>query len=190
MILIQIINKFYCFFKLLNKNNYCADYNYKTFQEIPFSLLKKKGIKYIISDIDQTIVSQSNNLLSESMQKKLEEVQELFGQNSFCLLTNEPSDKRTKYFNLFDIDVIDSKKDKKPCINAFLNASNYFGEKIKLDTICFIGDRLFTDIIGANNAGMITIRVNVLDTKSDTFITSILRRIEKIYIESCLSQTN
>ena len=179
------MNKLYCFFKLFNKNNCCANYHYKAFQDIPFSLLKEKGIKYIISDIDQTIVSQSNNLLSESMQKKVEEVQSLFGKESFCLLTNEPSEERTKYFNLFDMDVIDSKKDKKPCINAFLNASNYFGNNISVDTICFIGDRVFTDIIGANNAGMITIRVDVLDTKSDSFITSILRHIEKIYIKGC-----
>ena len=179
------MNKLYCFFKLLNKNNYSADYNYKTFQDIPFSLLKEKGIKYIISDIDQTIVSQSNNLLSESMQKKLKEIQFLFGKDSFCLLTNEPSNERTKYFNLFYIDVIDSKKDKKPCINAFLKASNYFEENIDVDSICFIGDRVFTDIMGANNAGMTTIRVDVLDTKSDSFITSILRHIEKIYIKGC-----
>jgi len=176
------MNKLYCFFKLLNKNNCNADYNYKIFQDIPFSLLKEEGIKFIISDIDQTIVSQSNNKLSQSMQNKLKEVQSIFGKDSFCLLTNEPSIERTNYFNFFDIDVIDSRKDKKPCINAFLHASNYFGEKINPNTICFIGDRVFTDIMGANNAGMKTIRVDVLDPKSDNFITYILRYIEKLYI--------
>lgn len=179
------MNKLYCFLKLLNKNNCNANYNYMKFQDIPFSLLKEKGIKYIISDIDQTIVSQSNNIVLPSMQKKLKEVQSLFGKNSFCLLTNEPSQERTEYFKLFNIDVIESKKDKKPCINAFLNASNYFGENIDTDTICFIGDRVFTDIMGANNAGMTTIRVAVLDKKSDSFITSLLRYIEKIYVKGC-----
>ena len=183
------MNKLYCFFKLFNKKNCCANYHYKTFQDIPFSLLKERGIKYIISDIDQTIVSQSNNLLSDSMQKKLKEIQSLFGKNSFCLLTNEPSTQRTDYFNLFDIDVINSQKDKKPCINAFLNASHYFGENITPDAICFIGDRVFTDIIGANNARMLTIQVDVVDIQSDSFITSLLRKIEKIYAKGCSYST-
>ena len=44
---------------------------------------------------------------------------------------------------------------------------------------------MFTDIIGANNAGMTTIKVAVLDKKSDRFITSLLRYMEKIYVKGC-----
>jgi HAD superfamily phosphatase (TIGR01668 family) len=168
-------------FNNISKNN-IANYEVKTFCNIDLNLLKQNGIKYIISDIDQTIVSQNSNNISKEVLKKIRQIEDIFGNKSLCFLTNEYSKTRAKIFcHKYNLIIIDSKEYKKPLPNAFMTAISYFGTNINKSEICFIGDRIFTDIIGANCLGMYTIKLqqpyNIL---SDNFITKLLRKIENI----------
>lgn len=151
------------------------------FIDIDFNLLKKRGIKYIITDVDQTIVPQSSNEISKEVCNKLEEIKKIFGNSSICFLTNEPSEKRHDIlFNQVVIKTIDTHGIPKPLPEAFNYALQYFNMDMDdyKKEVCFVGDRIWTDIIGANNINLYTIKVDPYDRNSDRYITSILRRVE------------
>ncbi len=149
------------------------------FIDIDFELLKNRGINYIITDVDQTIVAQSSNEISKEVCDKMEEIKKIFGNSSICFLTNEPSKKRHDIlFKQINIETVDTLGIQKPLPLAFNYALRYFKKDISNDEVCFIGDRIWTDIIGANNVNLYTIKVDPYDINSDRFITSILRRVE------------
>jgi HAD superfamily phosphatase (TIGR01668 family) len=151
------------------------------FTTIDFNLLKKNGIKYIISDIDQTLLPQSSNQLSVDVCRKIEEVKTIFGKSHICFITNEPSTQRTASFlKQVSVDTIDTQGYQKPSPFTFNQAMLYFNDSAKANEVCFIGDRIWTDIIGANNVNMYTIKVAPYDINSDRDITKIMRIFENM----------
>lgn len=72
---------------------------------------------------------------------------------------------------------------KKPDIACFFKAAELAGTDIS--QFAMIGDQLFTDIQGANNAGAISVRVRY--TKREIFFPiryRLLRRRERLYLEN------
>lgn len=154
------------------------------FLDIDFHELKRKNIKYIISDIDQTLLAQSTTVLSSQMQEKIEEIKNIFGEKSLCFLTNEPSQARyNALYSQVNIPTIDTKGVQKPLPEAFEHAMNYFSYKSDVKDICFIGDRVWTDILGANQVGLYTIKVEPYAKKLDRYSTKILRILENITLK-------
>jgi HAD superfamily phosphatase (TIGR01668 family) len=151
------------------------------FTTINFNLLNEQGIKYIVLDIDQTLLPQSGNQLSIDVCSKIEEIKTIFGSSHICFITNEPSAQRTASFlKQVSVDIINTQGYQKPSPFAFNQAILYFDNNVKADEICFIGDRIWTDIIGANNVNMYTIKVAPYDINSDRDITKIMRIFENM----------
>jgi hypothetical protein len=154
------------------------------FTDIDFKNLKNNGIKYVCTDVDQTLVPQSHNKLDQNIVEKLNEIKNLFGKDAVCFLTNEPSKERNAALKAqTSIDVVNIQDSAKPCPEAFSHVKDYFKHNtgfkdIKPNEICFIGDRIWTDIVGANTYGMYSIQVNPYDKSSDRKSTAILRIFE------------
>ena len=155
--------------------------------DIDFDKLKSKGIRFVISDIDQTIVPQSSNEISQSVLSKIDEIRLLLGDSAICLLTNEPTPQRAKLFeSRYSLVVVDTKGIEKPLPGAFNAARRCVPTSTRPEEICFIGDRLLTDIVGSNNVGMYSIMVSPFSKESDRVITKILRVIESSVLKLLL----
>ena len=147
----------------------------KSIFDINYDKLKKRNIKIIVMDLDNTIAT-----VKEQVAKK--EVKELFNKlskefklviasNNFkkrvtLMCNNLPCDY---FYNLFK----PSKKLKRLLISKY---------HVNMNEVCIIGDQIVTDIFLANRIGALSVLVDPLGEK-DLKITSLNRFIEKRIIK-------
>jgi HAD superfamily phosphatase (TIGR01668 family) len=103
-----------------------------------------------------------------------------------CLLSNFPhTEDRIKRIRAIEgqieIEAIFSKR-RKPSPAAFLLALEHLGSEP--EKTMMVGDRVLTDIIGANQLGLVTILVTPLDRKTDPlFMVTLPRFFERPYLK-------
>lgn len=144
----------------------------KSVFEIKAEELKEKGIKGVITDLDNTLVAWDEKHATEEVQKWFEEMDKsgievmIFSNNnrSRVELFAEPLNRPYVY------------QANKPLKRAFKKAARQMG--FKPDEIVVIGDQLLTDILGGNRSGFQTTLVApIVDT--DAKITKLNRKIEQ-----------
>ena len=139
-------------------------------------------ISAVIFDIDQTIVPYGEITVSSAVIDTLDIITKRF---SCCMLSNFPSslqannriEKIESQIGLKSL----SSKNKKPNPKSFKLAIDFLQEKN--EKIAMVGDRLFTDILGANNIGLTTILVSPINWKRDPlFMVTFPRLIERFIL--------
>ncbi|MEG1802181.1 MAG: YqeG family HAD IIIA-type phosphatase, partial [Lachnospiraceae bacterium] len=134
---------------------------------IEYRQLYQQGYRGLIFDIDNTLVPHG----APADEKAVELFKELKKIGfSACLLSNN-QEERVKSFNC-DIQVQYIFNAHKPAKANYLCACQRMGTTIH-NTI-FIGDQIFTDILGANRAGIRTILVEPIHKKEE--IQIVLKR--------------
>ena len=145
-------------------------------KEIDIQFLKGIGIKGVIFDLDNTLLPwNSNNLQSDIIDwfYKLKEAE-----FKICILSNN---KRNRVMNFCDIFKVPGVyKARKPRRKAFLKAMRLLGT-LPQET-AMIGDQVFTDIIGANRAGMYTILVKPISKREFIGTRIVNRKLEKFVL--------
>ncbi|MCF8002236.1 MAG: YqeG family HAD IIIA-type phosphatase [Halanaerobiales bacterium] len=156
---------------MLQKLN--PDAYYKSIFTINIENLKESDIKGIIVDIDNTIVPWNDKKISDEVFNWFKNlIKEGF---RLCLISNGMT-KRVEYFsNQLDIPAIGTAV--KPRKKAFRKALKILG--LKKEKVAVIGDQIFTDVLGGNRMGFMTILVDPLN-KDEFITTKIMRFIEKI----------
>lgn len=149
-------------------NKFKPDIEAASVYEIDFDKLFDEGIRGIIFDIDNTLVAhdapcneKSDELVSKLLQK---------GYKIFILSNN--NEERVKLF-IENIKLDYIHKADKPKAKNYIVALEKMSLK-KEETVA-IGDQLFTDCLGAKNAGIKFIRVGIIDKKEPPHIK--LKRI-------------
>lgn len=193
------MNKKYLFSEYFNKDGiimtmkYILDYkslkpDIKTKHIKDLNLLELKDkfkIKYIVFDKDNTIAyHKSNNLPNEEMKEILINFKKIFGEEKLAILSNTAGSQNDKnYEDLrkieenFNIKVI-KHINKKPNVNQEILDHFQIEDLDFRKNICYIGDRLFTDVILGKNMKGFSILVDPLDSKSDNFLIKFVRNIE------------
>lgn len=152
-------------------------YPKKTFDStysINFEKLYAKGIRGLIFDIDNTLVMHDANADERSI--KLMNRLKSIG-FKVCLLSNNDRE-RVERFNK-DVDVLYIHKAHKPSATGYRKAMELMGTDT--GTTVFIGDQLFTDVYGANRAGIASFLVKPIDPKEEIQIV-LKRYLEKIVL--------
>ena len=149
--------------KFLFPNEY-----YNSTYSIDFAKYYNLGYRGLILDIDNTLVP--HNAMHDERSKKLfKELKELGFK--FCFVSNN-KEPRVKKFS----DAVEGQyvyKASKPLTKGFRQAMGKMGTKP--ENTLFVGDQLFTDIWGANNANLHSVLVNQIDKKEE--IQIVLKRI-------------
>ena len=140
--------------------------------DIDFKMLKAKGFKGIIVDLDNTITEWNNPRLSQKMFVWFKEM----GSNSLkpVIVSNNSESRVAEVAQQLQIPY--TAKAKKPGVSAFKKAMAVIGTDSKQTVV--IGDQLFTDILGGNRLNLFTVLVVPLNSKE--FIgTRFMRIIER-----------
>ncbi len=153
-------------------NKYIPKMYQKSIYTIDYSKLLNKGIKCILFDLDNTLITKDQKEEPVKAKKLITSLK----QKGFkvIIFSNSTPKKVSKYMNYFKIDGISFAF--KPALKSFkkiLTQTN-----LKKTEIVIIGDQLLTDIVGGNNFGIITILVNPI-SNHDLFITKLNRIREK-----------
>lgn len=142
--------------------------------DINYEALYRQGYRGLIYDIDNTLTKHGAPATEEVVELMKGLKQMGFG---VCLLSNN-KEERVKMFNE-GIDVKYIHKAGKPAVAGYEKAMQLIGTN-KKNTL-FIGDQIFTDIYGANRAGLVTFLVKPIDKKEEIQIV-LKRYLEKIVL--------
>ena len=135
-----------------------------------------RGYRGLIFDIDNTLVG-DNAPADERSRSLVDSLKEL---GYRVVIVSNNCEERVKTF----ADALGASyvfKADKPSKKGYLEAAKKMG--CKRDEVLVVGDQLFTDIWGANNAGIMSVLVKPIDKKEE--IQIILKRIaERIILRS------
>ncbi|MFT8322367.1 MAG: YqeG family HAD IIIA-type phosphatase [Bacillus sp. (in: firmicutes)] len=153
-------------------NHFLPDQHVKSISEITPDLLKEKGIKGIITDLDNTLVEWDRPLATPKIMEWFAEMKR--NKIKVTIVSNNKEGRVKAFSDPLNIPFIF--KARKPMGRAFRKAILQMG--IKKEEAVVIGDQLLTDVLGGNRNGFHTILV-VPVAQTDGFMTKINRRIER-----------
>ncbi|HEY4002123.1 MAG TPA: YqeG family HAD IIIA-type phosphatase [Candidatus Xenobia bacterium] len=143
-------------------------------EDIRLDELKSRGYRALIVDLDNTLVSWKSWRVQPAVRAWLEQAKALGFQ--ICIVSNGLIKRRIEMFSR-DLGIPAIPKALKPKPNGFLEALERMGSSVR-DTVV-VGDQLFTDVLGGNLLGLLTILVLPVDT-NELFATIITRTQEKL----------
>lgn len=153
-------------------SKFLPDEHVKSIFEIHPSELKKRGIKGIITDLDNTLVAWDvRDATSEVKQWfKLMEEYEM----KVIIISNNKEERVRDFSEPLGAPYVFGAR--KPLSKAFKQAAKQMG--LNKEEIAVVGDQLLTDVLGGNRAGCYTILV-VPIVATDGKITRLNRKIER-----------
>ena len=139
--------------------NLRPDLIYKGVPYIALEDLKKRGIEGILLDIDNTLIDYTKELSTRVVQWVEKAKSQGF---KVCILSN--SNKMDKIIPIAEKLAIKYVSfAKKPAKSGYLKASALLDIDVK--KLAMIGDQIFTDVLGANRLGMVSVYVEPINKK-------------------------
>ncbi|WP_078390918.1 YqeG family HAD IIIA-type phosphatase [Shouchella patagoniensis] len=147
----------------------------KSIYDIDLDALKNRGIRAVITDLDNTLVEWHREEATPEVKNWFTKLEET-GLNVTIVSNN--TEKRVKAFCDPEQKIFIHGA-KKPSRKAFRKACKQMD--VRTDEAVVIGDQIFTDVLGGNRAGLFTILV-VPVAKTDGWMTQLNRRMERIVL--------
>lgn len=155
------------------KRFYPAEYLDSAY-EIDFDKLYENGVRGVLFDIDNTLVP--HGLPADERAKRLFTHLRELGIGT-CLISNNQLERVKSFADSVGAAYIENAH--KPSVKGYQNAMERIG-CTRHNTV-FVGDQLFTDIYGANRAGIPTILVKPIHPKEEIQIV-LKRYLERVIL--------
>ena len=126
--------------------------------DVTAQLLRQHRIRLLMLDFDNTIVPYTTTVPTPGMESWLAEMNAL-EDIRLCIVSNSHNDRVPNFCRERGIDVITHAK--KPFPKGIRECLAKYG--IPAENAALIGDQIFTDTLGANNAGVMPILVEAID---------------------------
>jgi len=176
--------------KLLRLKQFIPHEFHESVYDIDLEQLQKQGIKLILSDLDNTLISYDEDMPSQENITFFKKVQECGFE--IVLVSNNVAARIEKYTT--------SLREKGFEINGFANARKPLNIGLKKayksatkvypkEEVVVIGDQLLTDIWGANRFAAYSILVNPIRKKTEKWYTKMNRKTEVKMIERIKNET-
>jgi HAD superfamily phosphatase (TIGR01668 family) len=159
------------FYKYIKPTLYAS-----SIQDIPYEQLKKQGIHTLFFDLDNTVMSYGETLISNEIIQFLNDLKATF---KIMIVSNSGFKRVSKASNHAKLEFIHSAK--KPLKIGYKKALKKAA--CTKDKVVFIGDQLMTDIYGANKMNIVSVLVKPVKQRSDHFFTRTNRKIERFVIK-------
>jgi HAD superfamily phosphatase (TIGR01668 family) len=147
----------------------------KSIYHIDLDDLQRRGIRAIITDLDNTLVAWDDPLPNQRLIAWLKGAQAKGF--SVYIVSNNSRDRVQKFARAFGVPAIS--KAIKPRRGAFRTACEAMGVEPKEAAI--VGDQVFTDVLGGNRLGAYTILVVPVSDR-EFFGTKIMRMLERLVL--------
>lgn len=144
--------------------------DYDSVYDIDFDLYYKKGYRGILFDVDNTLVEHG-----EPVTARAEELFRRLKETGFkvCIISNNKEYRVKPFADALGSDYV--YRAGKPAARGYIEGMERMG--LKKDTTLFVGDQIFTDIWGANRAGIHSILVKPI-AKHEEIQIVLKRRLE------------
>lgn len=152
-------------------DNFIPDMYKQSIYTINYKELKKRGIKCLLFDLNNTIVSYEDEYPSDRLKEFMYELEKDF---KIIIVSNANKNRIRPFKEKLNID--SSYLSKKPLKKKFLKIMNIYN--LKDTQIALIGDELIADIYGGNKMNFTTILVNAI-SEEEPFYKRLIRKIEK-----------
>ena len=155
-----------------------ADIEVDSINSLNISMLKRKGIKHFIFDLDSTIVREGSIRLHSPIKKKFDAIRRGF---SCCILSNNEKvihDKNGDYAKKIEMLLkvpVARAGCHKPGKDAYRDALRFL--KSGPNETAIVTDKRY-DVAGAKRIGIFTILVNPIDINAESFWGRLERNIE------------
>ncbi|WP_373681345.1 YqeG family HAD IIIA-type phosphatase [Aneurinibacillus soli] len=149
------------------------DLHVDSIYDIDLVQLKQRGVKGIITDLDNTLIEWDRPDATPELITWIKELKE--HGFSVVIVSNNNETRVSKVAEPLGVPYIHQAK--KPTKNAFHKATRGMGLSVQETVV--IGDQLFTDVLGGNRMGLYTILV-VPVAQTDSLITRFNRRLERV----------
>lgn len=120
-------------------------------------ILKAHGVQLLMMDFDNTIVPYTTDIPTEKMAAWLRSMNE--SEIQLCVVSNSHNDRVKIFCEKYGIDCIT--RAKKPFTKGINECLAKYG--IPASSAALVGDQIYTDTFGANNAGVTPILVRAID---------------------------
>ena len=156
-------------------DNFAPDMYQQSIYTINYKKLKKRGIKCLLFDLNNTLASYEMDYPTDKLREFMYELEKDF---KVIIVSNSNKDRIRPFKEKLNIDA--SFSSKKPLKKKFKKIMNMYNFK---DTeIAMIGDEIIADVFGGNRMNFTTILVNSI-SEVKPFINRFIRYIEKKIIK-------
>ena len=125
--------------------------------ELSPAFLNSKGIRLLMLDFDNTIVPYTTNAPTEAMSAWLKMMTE--SEISVCVVSNSRKDRVKHFCKIYGLDCITHAK--KPFSKGIRQCLDKYA--LPEENCALAGDQIYTDVLGANCAGVQSILVSAID---------------------------
>ena len=158
------------------RNEIRPDHRFDSIADIDARVLYDLGVRAIGFDADQTLCAFHGTDIHEPLLTNIKSMRDLFS-DQVCIISNCTDERRAELIELFPFYVIPI-GEKKPSTEPYREAERHFG--VPAEQWAFVGDRLATDIVGANRAGWRSILVSPLVPETDPWYIALARSYERL----------
>lgn len=152
--------------------HFLPDQHVKSIFDITPDSLAEKGVKGIITDLDNTLVEWDR---PHATPKLIEWFDNMRKHEILVTIVSNNNENRVKSFS-DPLQIPFIFQARKPMTKAFNKALKQMG--LRKEETVVIGDQLLTDVLGGNRSGFHTILV-VPVAKTDGFVTKFNRKVER-----------
>jgi len=145
---------------------------YASVADIDTDTLVGSGIHAVIFDVDNTLCRYHGTTVDDAVLGNFERMRARF---NTCIISNTDGSRRAELEQHFGMHVVQSRI-RKPRPEPFLEALSYLGTAP--GETAMIGDRLLTDIVGANRLGIYSIHVRPRHLLSEPLLVMLARGFE------------
>ena len=176
------------FLGLINDKKFIPTIYKETIFDVDYIKLYESGIRLILTDLDNTLVSYKNNVADENLIGWIESrKKEGF---EIMIISNNSSEERVKDF-AEKLNILYLARAYKPLKCGFKKILKKASRKYLPIEIVAIGDQLMTDVFAANRMDYTSILVKAIDRKTEKWTTRfnrmlemhVLKRIKKKYLK-------
>lgn len=146
----------------------------ETVYDIDFNKLYEQGKRFILFDLDNTLLPYDVPLAHEKLRNLLNSLR-IMG-FKIMIVSNNSSERVNKFCE--DVNMICITRAKKPFKNGFKKAMKLLGCFNKKQVVS-VGDQVMTDVLGSNRTKIDCILVKPLKKSNEKWYTKLNRKMEK-----------
>ncbi len=155
------------------------DYYYKTIEDIPYNKLYEQGIRLILTDLDNTLISYKETEPTKELVAWKERVEKMGFE--IIIVSNSRKDRVEHFATLLQLPFV--KFAKKPLKFGLKKALKIASRPYDLNEVIEIGDQVMTDVFGSRRLGVLTVLVKAIDKKTEFLPTKINRKLEEFFLK-------